>query len=174
MSGDDMKTFLALVMENYRFTTSLDLEILGRMAADLSLVEAESILARVRESDVDPSRLSIPAFGARARALIDHRNTKPSTPRRLIDFVRQELGPECCDANGEEFDALSLVAKYFERCWEGLKDLPASHWRNRLRGMIRNQAKTALMEMEWEEGDADAVAAQIVEMPLEPAEARQL
>jgi hypothetical protein len=167
MTNDDMKKFLGAVAENYRFTTSLDMEILGRVAADLSLVEAESILARVRAGEADPGRLSLPAFRARAQAMIEHRNIKASTPRRLVDWVRKELGADGCDSNGEELDGMSIVSKYFEKAWAGLKQAPESYWKNRMRGMIRNQAKVALVELHWEESDADAVAAQIVEMPLE-------
>jgi len=171
MSDDELKSFLALVLENYRFTTSLDLEILGRVASGLSSSDASAILSRVRENDKDPMRLDIPAFSARARAAIEHANTKPSTPRRLVDWVRRELGSESCDQNGEELNGMSLVTKYFSEAWARLKMLPESSWRNRTRGMIRRQAKLALMELDWEEDDADEVAAGIVEMPYErPAE----
>lgn len=167
MTPTEMKTFLATVAENYRFSTKLDLEILERVASALTLNQAESILTRVREVDKDPGRIDIPAFTARARALLDHINTKPSEPMRLVDWVRQSLGRESCDENGEALSGVCCVTKYFEKAWRDLKEQPESSWRNKTRGMIRRQCKVALMELHWDEDDADEVAARVVEMPRE-------
>lgn len=170
MTTEELNKFLGTVKENYRFTTDLDLEIIGRVAAPLAHSQAETIMRTVRANETDPARFNIPAFTARARAAIEHANTKPSTPRRLVDFFRSELGAESVNANGEPLDGMSCVTKFCERSWKAIKDQPGSRWTNALRGSIRRQARDALIELHWDEADADEVAAGIVEMPYERPE----